>query len=77
MGGSTATQSWPARFDFTRDAHSKCPLCPRCLRVVTTAVANWLQTIGQAGVRAQDAAIIYSLDRCTALLVAAARRDAG
>ena len=32
------------------------------LSVVTTAVANWLQTIGQAGVRAQDAAIIYSLD---------------
>ena len=38
------------------------PCAPACLRVVTTAVANWLQTIGQAGVRAQDAAIIYSLD---------------
>lgn len=32
------------------------------LSVVTTALANWLQTIGQADVRAQDAAIIYSLD---------------
>lgn len=32
------------------------------LSVVTTAVANWLQTAGQAGVRAQDAAVIYSLD---------------
>ncbi|KAL1523058.1 hypothetical protein AB1Y20_018018 [Prymnesium parvum] len=32
------------------------------LSVVTTAVANWLQTYGQAEVRAQDAAVIYSLD---------------
>lgn len=32
------------------------------LAIVTTAVAQWLQTLGQSRVSAQDAALIYALD---------------
>ena len=32
------------------------------LALVTTATAQWLQTIGQSRVNAQDAAVIYALD---------------
>ena len=32
------------------------------LALVTTAAAQWLQTLGQSRVNAQDAALIYALD---------------
>ena len=42
------------------------------LSLVTTALANWLQALGQKSVSAQDAAIVYALDPVYGALFAAA-----